>query len=141
MNYEMINLSTNWVMVLVAAVAAMVLGYLWYSPILFGKEWMELTGIKMGKGVTKKKMFIIFGFGFLAVVITSFVLKQFIDLFYIVNLFDAVQLSFWIWFGFVATTLISGILYEGKSWKLFVINSGYQLASIMLMAVILSYWA
>lgn len=141
-NYEMINLSTNWVTVLAAAVASMILGFLWYSPILFGKEWMELSGIKKSDmAKAKKKMAATYTVAFLVAIITSFVLKQFIDLFYIVNLFDAVQLAFWIWFGFVATTLIGGILYEGKSWKLFVINSGYQLASIMLMAVVLSYWA
>lgn len=134
----MINLDTNWVMIIVSAVASMVLGYLWYSPILFGKEWMELANVKMGSG--KNKMAITFGFGFLAVFASSFVLKQFLDLFYIVNLFDAVQLAFWIWLGFVATALIGNVLYEGKSWKLFVINSGYQLASLILMSVMLSYW-
>lgn len=138
----MINLSTNWVTVLAAAVASMVLGFLWYSPILFGKEWMELSGLtKTDMERAKKKMFLTYGVASVVAVITSFVLKQFIDLFYIVNLFDAVQLAFWIWFGFVATTLVGSIFYEGKSWKLFVINSGYQLASIILMAVVLSYWA
>lgn len=138
----MINLSTNWVTVFAAAVASMILGFLWYSPILFGKEWMELSGLtKTDMEKAKKKMFFTYGIASIVALITSFVLKQFIDLFYIVNLFDAVQLAFWIWFGFVATTLVGSILYEGKSWKLFIINSGYQLASIILMAVVLSYWA
>ena len=30
--------------VLVAAVATMVIGFLWYSPILFARPWMRLMG-------------------------------------------------------------------------------------------------
>ncbi len=137
----MINLNTNWVVILASAVASMVIGFLWYSPILFGKEWMELMGIKKGDTEkAKKKMAATYGIAFLAAIASAFVLKQFIDLFYIVNLFDAVQLAFWVWFGFVATTILTGVLYEGKSWKLFIINSGYQLASLIVMALVLSYW-
>jgi hypothetical protein len=31
--------------VLVSAIAAMVIGFLWYSPILFANPWMRLMGI------------------------------------------------------------------------------------------------
>ncbi|HET7098691.1 MAG TPA: DUF1761 domain-containing protein [Patescibacteria group bacterium] len=137
----MINLNTNWVTILASAVATMVLGFLWYSPILFGKEWMELIGLnKEDMEKAKKSMPKTYLVSALTSVITAFVLKQFIDLFYIVNIYDAVQLAFWVWFGFIATTLVTGVLFEGKSWKLFIINSGYQLASVILMSVILSYW-
>lgn len=134
----MINLNTNWLLVLAAAVTSMVLGFLWYSPILFGKEWMELSGI--GKNA-KKNMTLGYILSFAGSFVTAFVLKQFIDLFYIVNFFDAIQLGFWIWLGFVATTLINAVVFEGKSWKLFVINAGYQLGGLLLMSWILSYWA
>lgn len=134
----MINLNTNWLLVLGAAVASMVLGFLWYSPILFGKEWMDLSGIAKS---AKKNMVLGYILSFAASFVGAFVLKQFIDLFYIVNFFDAIQLGFWIWLGFVATTMINSIAFEGKSWKLFVINAGYQLGAILLMSWILSYWA
>ena len=137
----MINLSTNWMVVIAAAFASMVLGFLWYSKFLFGKEWSELMGVKDGEmTMSKKGMTTTYLVGTLVAIITSFVLKQFIDLFYIVNPFDAIQLSFWIWFGFVATTMITNVLYAKQSWKLFVINSGYQLASLIAMALIFSYW-
>lgn len=29
----------NWIAVLAAAIAAMALGFLWYSPVLFAKPW------------------------------------------------------------------------------------------------------
>ncbi len=137
----MINLNTNWLVILGAAAVSMVVGFLWYSPILFGNEWKELMNLKKGDiDQSKKGMTKTYGISFVVAFITSFVLKQFIDLFYITNFFDAVQLAFWIWFGFVATTLVTGVLFEKKSWKLFIINSGYQLASFIIMSWILSYW-
>lgn len=137
----MINLSTNWVVVTVAAVASMVLGFLWYSNFLFGKEWSELMGFKAGEmKMSKKGMSLTYLFSTLATIVMSFILKQFVDLFYIVNPFDAIQLAFWLWLGFVATTMVTNVLYGKQSWKLFVINSGYQLASVIVMALIFSYW-
>lgn len=137
----MINLNTNWLAIIIAAVASMAVGFLWYSKILFGNEWIELSGMKKGDiDQSKKGMAKTYSISTLAAFVTAFVLKQFIDLFYIVSYIDALQLAFWIWFGFVATVMVTNVLYNKQSWKLFVINSGYQLASLMVMAVILSYW-
>ncbi len=35
----------NYWAVLVAAVVSMVIGALWYSPVLFGKLWMKYSGL------------------------------------------------------------------------------------------------
>ena len=37
-------IETNWIGVILAAISAMVVGYVWYGP-LFGKPWMKLVGI------------------------------------------------------------------------------------------------
>ena len=34
----------NWPAILAATVAGMLLGALWYSPLLFGKAWMRALG-------------------------------------------------------------------------------------------------
>src|SRR5258705_12057280 len=39
----------NWIAIIIATVAAMVIGFLWYGPV-FGKTWMALTGRGMGTG-------------------------------------------------------------------------------------------
>lgn len=33
--------------VLLATIATMVIGFLWYSPVLFGNQWVKQRGIKM----------------------------------------------------------------------------------------------
>src|SRR5258708_40256388 len=34
----------NWLAILVAAICTMVVGFLWYSPLLFAKPWMREMG-------------------------------------------------------------------------------------------------
>lgn len=38
----------SWIAVLVGAVAAFLVGWLWYSPVLFGKQWAAGNGIELG---------------------------------------------------------------------------------------------
>ena len=45
----------NWLAIILAAVATMIVGALWYSPILFGKLWMKLSGMGGDKDAEMKK--------------------------------------------------------------------------------------
>ena len=38
----------NWLAVIAGAVAAFVMGWLWYSPKLFGTKWAEGLGVELG---------------------------------------------------------------------------------------------
>src|SRR5439155_1140203 len=40
----------NWVAIIVATIAALVIGFLWYGTWAFGKSWMALAGRGMGEG-------------------------------------------------------------------------------------------
>ncbi len=44
---ELMN-GVNWIAVVVGAVVAFFAGWLWYSPILFGKKWAEGNGLELG---------------------------------------------------------------------------------------------
>lgn len=39
--------NVNWIAVIAGAVLAYLLGWLWYSPKLFGKKWAEGVGLKL----------------------------------------------------------------------------------------------
>lgn len=44
----MVNLAeVNYLAVLIATVATMALGFLWYSPVLLGNAWVKQRGMKM----------------------------------------------------------------------------------------------
>jgi len=45
--------------------------------------------------------------------------------------------AFWMWFGFVMPVQMTEVLFGGKSWRLFAINTGYQLASMLAMGVVI----
>ena len=40
----------NWIAVIVGFVLSFVLGWLWYSPKLFGKQWAEGVGVSLADG-------------------------------------------------------------------------------------------
>jgi hypothetical protein len=48
--------------------------------------------------------------------------------------------AFWFWAGFVAPITLSPVLWEKKPWMLWVINAGYYLVLMLVMAAILSLW-
>ena len=48
MGARILNLiEVNYLAVLVATLSTMVLGFLWYSPVLFGNAWVKLRNMKM----------------------------------------------------------------------------------------------
>ena len=38
----------NWLAVIIGAFAAFMVGYFWYSPMLFGEKWAKGSGVEMG---------------------------------------------------------------------------------------------
>lgn len=43
-----ITANVNWLAVIVGAIVAFLAGWLWYSPLLFGKKWAEGVGVELG---------------------------------------------------------------------------------------------
>ncbi|KLN59655.1 hypothetical protein WH96_16550 [Kiloniella spongiae] len=39
--------SINWIAVLVGTVVSFLVGWAWYSPLLFGKKWAEGSGVEL----------------------------------------------------------------------------------------------
>ena len=56
-------------------------------------------------------------------------------------LVNGVNSAVFLWLGFFVPIHLSGIVWEKKSWKLFGINAGYHLVSLLIAALILAYWA
>jgi hypothetical protein len=73
-NLKTKKMKINFVMVLVAALVPMVMGFIWYNPKVFGKAWMksaEVTEEKM-KGA---KMGVIFALAFVFSFLLAFVMN------------------------------------------------------------------
>ncbi|MBI3572703.1 MAG: DUF1761 domain-containing protein [Candidatus Kerfeldbacteria bacterium] len=134
----MISFSLNWLAVVAATVAAMIVGYVWYSMGVFGKAWMTVIGktqeeLKKDMGPAMGGMLVT---AFLEMLVLGTVLKAFAP----DGTYQAVVDGIWIWLGFVATIMFGGILFEHRSAKLFWINSGYHLVNIVIGTIILTMW-
>lgn len=40
--------NVNWLAVVIGTIVSFIIGWLWYSPILFGKKWAEGSGVELG---------------------------------------------------------------------------------------------
>lgn len=140
------EVSINYLAVVVATLTSIVTGTLWYGPI-FGKAWMKMMGfskedIKNAKASDMAKSYSLMMVGSL---VMSFVLAHTIifasTYLQSEGIILGMTVGFWNWLGFVAPVTMGTVLWEGKPWKLWMLNSGYYLVTLMIMGVILSVWS
>ena len=135
----------NYLTVLFAAIASMIIGGLWYGPI-FGKKWIALMGwtpeqVEAGK---KKGMGKNYALMFLGSLLMSFVLAHsFIFASSYLNMEGAaagIMVGVWSWIGLIVPVTMSSVLWEGKSWRLWVLNNGYYLVTLSVMGILFAVW-
>ncbi len=127
----------GYIAIFVAAIASMVIGFLWYGP-LFGKIWMDLSGFKK-ENMDKMKSSAQTGYivQYVASLVTAGVIGMLITATGATTLVAALMVGFWGWIGFIATTTLGGVLWEGKPVKLYLLNNAYHLLTAFVMAAIL----
>lgn len=132
----------DYIAILLAGAASMVVGFLWYSPSLFGKPWMALMGYTAKSlEADKKDMGKTYAVSFITSLVTAYVLSHVMTL--SMNFFHYEKLSTglisacWMWLGFIAPVQLTDVLFGKKKLKLFAINTGYQLAALLAMGAVL----
>ncbi|MBP2830856.1 DUF1761 domain-containing protein [Aquimarina sp. U1-2] len=128
----------NHIAVAVCAILNLVVGAFWYSPALFYKAWKKENGltdvdfenINMGK---------LYGVSFVLALIMSYNMAFFLG--------DAntdwawgTAAGFFTGFGFCAMIFTAIALFEKKSWKYILINSGYIIFYFTLIGFVLGIW-
>jgi hypothetical protein len=134
----------NYWAVFAAAIASMALGMLWYGPV-FGKKWQALMGFTeesmKSMSMTPMKAMAL---GLVGQLVMAYVLWH--SLVFANAYFQAsgasagLMAGFWNWLGFIAPVTLGVVLWEGKSWTLWLLNGSYYLASLLLMGAILGWW-
>jgi Protein of unknown function (DUF1761) len=134
----------NLLAILVAAISTMLVGFIWYSPILFAKPWMREMGYDPNDKASAEKMRKSAGpayFGSLiASLVSAFVLALFLHEMHVQSLEIGLLVGSHVWLGFVATVQLTSALFTKQSMKLFAINTGYQLVCYLVMSAILTVW-
>lgn len=138
------TIEVNYLAVLVAAVVSMVVGFLWYGPMLFGKQWAKLRGFSVGDmKKAQKEMGKWYAVSFVLSLITAYVLSHVmalsVNFFHYSDLMTGLTTAFWMWLGFVMPVQATATIFSDKrNWTLFGIDTGYQLASLLVMGVVLA---
>jgi len=125
-----------------ATVVNMIVGYIWYSPVLFAKPWSKLTGRKMnemGDGSTGYFVTTIAAF-FQAFIMLHFV--TYVAYFYPTysSVSVGVLTATWAWLGFVAIPQAVNMVFAGTRKKLWAINTGYFLVVLVINGILLAGW-
>ncbi|OFX84230.1 MAG: hypothetical protein A2W99_00445 [Bacteroidetes bacterium GWF2_33_16] len=131
----------NFLAVIVAALSAFAIGSVWYSPLMFSKSWQNVLGLSEDD-IKDANMFLIFGTSFVLMLIMAIGLSL---LFLVLNpngstLILGLKQGLFIGVFFISTSYGVNILYQRKSFKLWAIDSGYQVLLLGLMGTIIGAW-
>jgi len=136
------GVDVNLLAVVVAAVVGMAIGMFWYSPAFLGKAWIKASG--MSKGDMKKgkkgmggKMLL----GFISTFVMAYALAILIGVVGASTFSGGITAGLFAGIGFIATLLVGNVIWEGKPWNLYFINTFYWLVVLGVEGAIIASWA
>jgi hypothetical protein len=132
-----IALPSSWLAFVVALVLTQVLGFLWYSNLLFAKPWMKAIG-KTEKQIRAQSTPTVYIYSVVGAGIMLLILSNVLRWAGIVDPLPAIGVALAIWLGFVATSSAMNTAFENRGWSLWVIDNGYHVVNAILSALILT---
>ena len=135
--------SVNYLVVLVSAIAAFAIGFLWHGP-LFGKMYMRLSGLGTMSSSKKKAMMSTATrsmiLQFIVLLIVGYVLSILTWKFGVTSGIEATLLAVLLWLGVVVPVVLSRYLWECASIQFVYFNAAYHLVSLIVMVNIVGLW-
>lgn len=130
---------TKYPLTIIGCMAAyMIIGSLWYSPLMFMKPWAKMTGIdKVKKENLKKPMMTGMAMGLIVSFVQAVVLGRTMQITSMGHWSYALMIATILWFPFIFLVMAQSYAYTMKSWKLLLIDAGYQLIGLWAMALVL----
>jgi Protein of unknown function (DUF1761) len=126
-----------WALVIATGVKIFI-GMVWYSPLLFGKQWSKL--VNCAPDEMKARMPKLLAGDFVSTFIMAFVLVHAVHYAGASSASLGAAVGFFNWLGFVVVTSFALTAYEKRPWRLFLINNGFQLLSLLAMGAIAAAW-
>ena len=120
--------------VLVSALATMVVGFVWYSPVGYDPDDKAKIA-EMQKSAGPSYML-----SLVASVIAAAVLGKIIAVATINTSLYGMKVGLAVWLGFVTTVQLTNSLFSRQPAKLYAINTGYQLVCFLAMGAIMGAW-
>ncbi|MFO0780894.1 MAG: DUF1761 domain-containing protein [Candidatus Gracilibacteria bacterium] len=140
----MVDVSVNYLAVVVCGVIYMAIGSLWYSPLLFGNYWAKMNGFdlndKKKMAAMKNKAMAAMLVSFVTTMVTAYVLKHFITYAGAKDAATGAIGGFWAWLGFIGTTLLANSMYQQKPLKLWLVDASFYLVNLLIFGALLVAW-
>jgi hypothetical protein len=123
--------------ILVATAVYFGIGALWYSPLLFMKQWQtEIKKKEKESEMATAPSAMVATFA--AMLVLVFVLDYLIGILGLNGVAEGAKFGLMLWLGFVATTALVNNVFQNGSKTLFAIDQGYHLVGIVIAAAILA---
>jgi len=128
--------------ILVAAIVSFGINSLWYSPILFGREWLALQKIsdKDIEDTDPRSVWILYVIHFILILILYCILAFAIFAANITSASDGAFTGFLAWLGFTVPILGSGLLWKKHSFILVLIEGIGYLVTFVIGGAIIGAW-
>jgi hypothetical protein len=126
----------NWLAVLLCAASSMILGGLWYSPLLFARPWQRGAGLS-DEQLAGGNMALVFGLAFVLSLIAAAIFAVLVG--------HRHGIVPWIVAGAAAGALVAAsfgvnYLFERRSARHWLINGGYHFVQFVLFGLILAHF-
>jgi sterol desaturase/sphingolipid hydroxylase (fatty acid hydroxylase superfamily) len=134
------DVEVNWLALLLATASTMAVGSIWYMPKVFGTAWMKLAKIDqkaMAKRNPVKPLLLTLAVSFTSAYVLAHVTVLAHAYFDNSYLTDALQTAFWLWLGMTAARFITHDAFEGRPTQLTLLNVFHELATFMVMGLII----
>lgn len=128
--------AVNWFAVIAATLAMFALGAIWYSPVLFLKQWAAAAGLEIDYQ-KRGNMAVIFGTAFVLTLLMATNLAFFTAP---LDLGGTVAAAVAAGLGWAALSLWLISLFERRPFAYVLINGGYITIGFALMGLILGMW-
>ena len=126
----------NWIAVVLCGVMSLVLGGIWYSPMLFGTAWQAAAGLS-DERAQSGNMAMIFGGAFVLSLVAAAVFAMFLGR--EMSLGAATAAGFSAGLCWVAASYGISYLFERRSLRLWLINGGYHTVQFTLFGLIIGF--
>lgn len=128
----------NWLAVLVATVAAMVIGSVWYMPAVFGNAWMKSIGIKQKDFMDGSMQ------PMLIAVVSSFVtavaLGVLVQVLELTTVWQGATFGIFVALALLATNKVMQAQFEKRPLSYNVITSSADVVTLGVLSAILAVW-
>ena len=125
--------------IILAVIANMIIGALWYSPVLFAKVWMKSLG-KTAEELHTSNANIGYGLTTVAGIFSAIVLSLFISMLDPVTIGGGALIGFLAGVGIASARELSPTFFEGRNYTLFAISAGYHTVSLTVMGTIIAFF-